>query len=113
MAALEAHISGARGAVIYGASRDLDTIKEMKDFPVFAEGFHPNPSKQTGVDWNAPIRVGRTTVLPGDVVVAEEEAVLFFPPQLAAEVIASAKGVAASEERHRQELLEKKDQPAD
>ena len=87
ISALGAKMAGARGAVLYGASRDLGELRQMQDFPVFAVGFHPNPATQIGVDWNVPIRVGTATVLPGDVVVAEEEAVLFFPPQIAADVI--------------------------
>jgi regulator of RNase E activity RraA len=104
---LGAQVAGARGAVLYGSSRDLAEIREMKGFPVFAVGFDPNVATQIGVDWNVPIRVGSASVLPGDVVVAEEEAVLFFPPQLAAEVIKGAKATVKQENYERNLVRQK------
>lgn len=101
ISALGAQVAGARGAVLYGASRDLAELRQMADFPVFAVGFDPIFAVQIGVDWNVPIRVGGATVLPGDAVVAEEEAVLFFPPQLADEVIKQARRVVEQEEYER------------
>lgn len=108
ISALGAQTSGARGAVLYGSSRDLAELRGMEGFPVFAAAFDPNVASQIGVDWNVPIRVGSATVLPGDVVVAEEEAVLFFPPQLAAEVLQRAKQVAVQEEYERSLVRHKK-----
>jgi regulator of RNase E activity RraA len=108
ISALGAQTSGARGAVLYGSTRDLGELREMAGFPVFAGGFDPNVATQIGVDWNVPIRVGGATVLPGDVVVAEEEAVLFFPPQLAAEVIKLARQTVKQEEYERNLVRQKK-----
>ena len=90
ISALGAQMSGARGAILYGSTRDLDELKEMKDFPVFSMGFHPSAATQIGVDWNVPIRVGDATVMPGDLVLATDEAAIFFPPEIADEVIAKA-----------------------
>ncbi len=87
ISALGAQMSGARGAILWGSTRDLDELKEMKEFPVFAEGFHPAGATQNGVDWNVPIRVGDAAVLPGDIVLGTDEAVLFFPASIADEVI--------------------------
>ena len=101
ISALGAQMAGARGAVLYGSTRDLGELREMKDFPVFAVGFDPSGATQIGVDWNVPIRVGGATVLPGDVVVVEEEAALFFPPQLAAEVIKGATQIVKQENYER------------
>jgi hypothetical protein len=39
---------------------------------------------------NAPIRIGRATVLPGDLVLAKSDGVIFIPAILAAAAIASA-----------------------
>jgi len=108
ISALGAQTSGARGAVIYGSSRDLPELRQMEGFPVFAVGFDPNVATQLGVDWNVPIRVGGATVLPGDVVVAEGEAVLFFPPQLTAEVLKGAKRIVEQEEYERKLVRQKK-----
>jgi regulator of RNase E activity RraA len=108
ISALGAQMAGARGAVLYGSTRDLGELRFMEEFPVFAQGFHPNPAPQIGVDWNVPIRVGTATVLPGDVVVAEEEAVLFFPPEIAADVIQRAQKTVAKENYERKVARQKR-----
>ena len=43
---------------------------------------------------NAPIRIGRAIVLPGDLVLAKTEGVLFIPAILAEEAISSAEFTA-------------------
>lgn len=108
ISALGAKMAGARGAVLYGSTRDLTELREMEGFPVLAVGFDPRPATQIGVDWNVPIRVGTATVLPGDVVLADAEAVLFFPPQLAGEVIRRAKAIVAQENYERELARQKK-----
>ena len=100
-------MSGARGAILYGSTRDLDELKEMKEFPVFSMGFHPSSATQIGVDWNAPIRVGDATVMLGDLILATDEAVIFFPPEIADEVIAKAKK-HRDEENYKRELVRSK-----
>lgn len=101
ISAIGARMAGARGAVLYGSSRDLAELRAMKDFPVFAVGYDPNVATQIGVDWNVPVRVGSTTVLPGDVVVAEEEAVLFFPPSIVPQLLERIRKFVAQEEFER------------
>ena len=39
---------------------------------------------------NAPIRIGRATVLPGDVVLAKNDGVIFIPAYLAEDAVAHA-----------------------
>ena len=107
ISALAAQVQGARGAVLYGSTRDLTELREMAGFPVLAAGFDPRPATQVGVDWNVPLRVGGATVLPGDAVVADEEAVVFFPPSIADEVIARATQVV-EQENYERELVRKK-----
>jgi 4-hydroxy-4-methyl-2-oxoglutarate aldolase len=102
ISALGAKLAGAKGAVLYGSSRDLTELRAIEDFPVLAVGFDPRPALQVGVDWNVPIRVGSATVLPGDIVLADDEAVLFFPPQLAGQVIERTKESVAREDFERE-----------
>lgn len=102
ISALGAQMAGARGAVLYGSSRDLAELREMAGFPVFAVGYDPNVATQTGVDWNVPIRVGSAAVLPGDVVVAEEEAVLFFPASIVPQLLERVRKFVAQEEFERE-----------
>jgi 4-hydroxy-4-methyl-2-oxoglutarate aldolase len=42
----------------------------------------------TGI--NIPVRIGNTTVMPGDVVLGDREGVYFIPPHLVKEVIDAA-----------------------
>jgi regulator of RNase E activity RraA len=107
ISALAAQVAGARGAVLYGSTRDLTELRAMPGFPVLAVGFDPRPATQIGVDWNVPVRVGGATVLPGDAVVADEEAVVFFPPSIADEVIARAARIV-EQENYERALVRKK-----
>jgi regulator of RNase E activity RraA len=107
ISALAAQVQGARGAVLYGSTRDLTELREMPGFPVLAVGFDPRPATQIGVDWNVPLRVGGATVLPGDAVVADDEAVVFFPPAIADEVIARATRIV-EQENYERDLVRKK-----
>jgi regulator of RNase E activity RraA len=108
ISALAAQVRGARGAVLYGSTRDLTELREMAGFPVLAVGFDPRPATQIGVDWNVPVRVGGATVLPGDAVVADDEAVLFFPASIANEVIERAARVV-EQENYERALVRKKE----
>jgi len=107
ISALAAQVNGARGAVLYGSTRDLTELREMAGFPVLAVGFDPRPATQIGVDWNVPVRVGGATVLPGDAVVADDEAVIFFPASIAGEVIERAARVV-EQENYERDLVRKK-----
>jgi hypothetical protein len=49
-------------------------------------------------DVNAPIRIGRVTVLPGDVVLAKTTGVAFIPAHLVQEVVISGEYTALRDE---------------
>lgn len=90
---LTAAIIGAtgNGYVIEGAVRDLDGIFPQGK-PIYVRGFHVSAIGDvmlTGI--NVPIRIGQTTVMPGDVVVGDREGLTFIPPQALAEVVKTAK----------------------
>ena len=106
MGALGIKLRGAAGVVIDGGSRDLAELlgPAFADFPVFARFFDVTTTSWLGVEWNAPVRIGTATVLPGDVVVADETGVLFFPPALVPDVLRAAAEQAALEE-HERDLL--------
>lgn len=94
---------GGAGLVIDGGLRDLQEVREMKDFPVYYRGAHASyMAEQVGVEWNVPVRIENVTVLPGDVVVGDASGVLFFPPQLAEEVIKDAEETVYVEDFKRQ-----------
>ena len=108
ISALGAQMAGARGAVLWGSTRDLSELRLMEGFLVLAVGFDPKGAVQVGVDWNVPVRVGSVTVIPGDAVLADEEAVLFFPPQLADKVIEQVKTYVEREDYERDLARQKK-----
>ena len=104
--ALGIKLRGVRGVIIDGGSRDLIELQDgmFAGFPVFARFFDVHTTSWLGVEWNAPVRIGRTTVLPGDVGVADDGGALFFPERLVAQVLEAASARDALEEYER-ELL--------
>ena len=100
-------LRGAAGVVIDGGMRDLAGLREDRfaDFPVLHRFSDPHTTSWLGVEYNAPVRVGGVTVLPGDIVVGDDGGVFFFPPQLVARVLEYAEMVA-DREKFQLELLE-------
>ena len=79
-----------RGVILNGSVRKLEALAEIEGFNAWVRGF--DPSSITGMvcaSVNAPIRIGRVTVLPGDVVIARRSGVIFIPPHLVTELILS------------------------
>jgi 4-hydroxy-4-methyl-2-oxoglutarate aldolase len=80
-----------RGIVVYGTVRDPDGLKMIEGFNSWTKGLDPSFLQQMMLtSINAPIRIGRATVLPGDVVMAKSHGVLFIPAQLVEEVVITA-----------------------
>jgi len=80
-----------RGVVFWGSVRDEEGLAEIEGFNGWILGADPSAIAGMMVSSiNAPIRIGRATVVPGDLVVAKKYGVLFIPAHLAAEVILSA-----------------------
>jgi regulator of RNase E activity RraA len=78
--------------VVFDAgSRDMEGLAEIDGFNAFVRDFDPSylmESMLMGI--NVPIRIGRATVFPGDVVLAKKTGVLFIPAHLAEEVVVRA-----------------------
>jgi 4-hydroxy-4-methyl-2-oxoglutarate aldolase len=101
--------AGVKGVVIDGGLRDLSEFVPMRDFPVYFKGSHASAmADQVGVEWNAPVRIGTMTVLPGDVVIADVSGVLAFPPQLTADVIRDAESTVHVENFKREMMRSRK-----
>jgi 4-hydroxy-4-methyl-2-oxoglutarate aldolase len=78
------------GIVVDGAIRDLDGISEMP-MPAYFRASHPSYLTNviiTGI--NIPVRIGKATVMPGDLVVGDSEGVYFIPPALVQQVVDNA-----------------------
>jgi len=105
MTGLGMKVKGVKGIVVDGGIRDLNEFLTWKDFPIYYAGAHASAmADQIGVEWNAPVRIGQVTVLPGDVVIGDEEGLLFFPPQLADEAIKAAENQTYNEQ-FKEEML--------
>lgn len=80
-----------RGVIFWGAVRNIQEIKKIEGFNGWILGDHPSAiSEMMLTSINAPIRVGQTTVLPGDVVFASPYGTLFFPAYLVSEIVLDA-----------------------
>ena len=60
---------------------------------------------------NVPTRIGKATVLPGDVVLAKREGVIFIPAHLAEKVVKTAEVIMLRDQFGHQRLREKKYTP--
>lgn len=99
--------SGGTGVVIDGGARDVEGVLEIPKFPVFSRGW--DPSFLTNVmlmGINVPVRIGRASVMPGDVVLAKREGVLFVPAHLAREVVETSEIIRLRDRFGHQRLRE-------
>jgi len=85
------YANSGNGVVFDAGSRDMEGLAEIEGFNAFVRGFDPSylmESMLMGI--NVPIRIGRATVFPGDVVLAKKTGVLFIPAHLAEELVIRA-----------------------
>lgn len=79
------------GFIFYGGIRDQEENREIPNFNGFYKGYDPSAWAQMELTAiNAPIRIGRAVVLPGDLVLAKTDGVIFIPASLAEGAISSA-----------------------
>lgn len=98
-----------RGVVFYGSVRDQEGLSEIKGFNGWIKGADPSYISQMMLtSINAPIRVGRATVLPGDVVLAKKYGVIFIPAYLVEDLVLTSEVTALRDEFGHQRLKEKK-----
>jgi regulator of RNase E activity RraA len=96
------------GVVFDGSVRDLAGLSEIEGFNAFVRGWDPTAIRDMMlIGLNTPIRIGRVTVLPGDVVLAKREGVIFIPPQFAEEVVEQAERIMLRDLFGHQRLREK------
>jgi regulator of RNase E activity RraA len=107
------------GIVYDGAIRDIKGLKEIGSFTSFFRSYHPshhlnNPAGElntTLVGINQPTRIGKATVMPGDVVLGRDGGVIFIPPQLAEKVVRTSEIVRLRDMFGHQRLREGKYTP--
>jgi len=104
------------GIVYDGAIRDIEGLKELKSFTSFFRTYHPshhlnNPAgdlNTTLIGINTPTRIGKATVMPGDIVLGRDGGVIFIPPHLAEKVVVTSEIVRLRDMFSHQRLREQK-----
>jgi regulator of RNase E activity RraA len=100
---------GIAGALVDGAIRDVDEIRDL-GFPVWSRGVVPraSPTSVHGrfepVQVNCPVVVGGLMIAPGDIVVADESGISLVPKSRALEVVARAEAQARKEDEIRDKV---------
>ena len=100
------------GVIFYGSVRDMEGLEEIDGFTAWIKGYDPSYIQQmmlAGI--NVPIRIGRATVLPGDVVLAKKGGVIFIPAHLLEDVVLNAEFIALRDQFGHQRLREGKYTP--
>lgn len=100
------------GVVFDAGVRDLEGLEEIDGFVGYVRGVDPSYIKDvmlTGI--NCPVRIGRVTVLPGDLVLGKKEGVIFIPAHLAQKVIITSEFVELKDEFSHMRLREGKYTP--
>jgi regulator of RNase E activity RraA len=95
------YAKSGNGIVYDGAVRDIDGLKELENFTSFVRFYDPSHHfsslgerlNSTMIGINIPIRIGKATAMPGDVVLGRDGGVLFIPPQLAEKVVKTSEVV--------------------
>jgi 4-hydroxy-4-methyl-2-oxoglutarate aldolase len=87
------------GFVFDAGIRDQEENREIKGFNGFYRSVDPSAIRDMEVtSINAPIRIGRATVLPGDIVLAKEDGVLIIPASQAEDAISTAEFTGLTDE---------------
>lgn len=100
------------GVIFDGSLRDLEGLAKIDGFNAFVRGWDPSYIQEMMLSGlNTMIRIGRATVLPGDLVIAKRGGVIFIPAHLAEEAIINAEFVALRDQFGHMRLREGKYTP--
>jgi regulator of RNase E activity RraA len=89
---------GLRGAVIAGGIRDTKQILEQ-EFPVFYKYRTSNGSlgRCLITHYQVPVKIGKVTVRPGDIIFGDIDGVLCVPREIAYDVLVRAEEIESNE----------------
>jgi regulator of RNase E activity RraA len=100
------------GVVFYGSVRDVEGLEQIDGFNGWIKGYDPSYIQQMMLGGiNQPIRLGRTVVLPGDVVLAKKGGVVVIPPFFVEDLVLNAEFIALRDKFGIQRLKEGKYTP--
>jgi regulator of RNase E activity RraA len=98
-----------RGVIFYGSVRDQEGLSEIQGFNAWIKGQDPSYIREMMLtSINAPIRIGRATVLPGDVVLAKKYGIIFIPAHLVEDLVITSEVTGLRDQFGHQRLKEKK-----
>jgi regulator of RNase E activity RraA len=107
------NMKGVVGAVVDGAIRDTDEIRDLGFF-IFSKAIVPRSThtpysgRMEPIEINVPIQCAGVVVNPGDIVLGDEIGVTVVPLENAAEVLEKAREQADKEEQTRARIREGK-----
>ncbi|TLV03023.1 RraA family protein [Dyadobacter luticola] len=103
-----------RGVIFYGSVRDVEGLSEIKGFNAWTKGNDPSYIQQMMLfNINTPIRIGRATVMPGDVVLAKKYGTIFIPAHLVEDLVLTSEVTALRDEFGHLRLREGKYTPGE
>jgi 4-hydroxy-4-methyl-2-oxoglutarate aldolase len=101
-----------RGVIFYGSVRDIEGLLAIKGFNGWVKGYDPSYIQQMMLGGiNVPIRIGRATVLPGDVILAKKYGTIFIPPHLLEDLVINSEFIQLKDAFGHQRLIEGKYTP--
>ena len=96
------------GLVVDGAIRDLEGISRM-EMPAYFRDVHPSAIANAMISGiNIPVRIGKATVMPGDLVFGDSEGVYFIPPAFVQKIVDNADELHVHDEWTRKKFDEGK-----
>ncbi len=107
------NMKGVVGAVVDGAIRDTDEIRDLGFF-IFSKAIVPRSThtpysgRMEPIEINVPIQCAGVVVNPGDIVLGDEIGVTVVPLEHAAEILEKAREQADKEEQTRARIREGK-----
>lgn len=102
------YANSKNGVVFDGGVRDVAGLMDIEGFNGWWRGQDPSYLQEEMLTQiNTPIRIGRATVLPGDVVLANRHGVVFIPAHLVDKLVLSSEVVSLRDQFGFQRLREK------
>ena len=103
------YTNSKNGVIFDGGVRDVAGLLDIEGFNGWHKGADPSYLQEEMLtSINMPIRIGRATVLPGDVGLANQHGTVFIPSHLASELVLSSEIVGLRDLFGFQRLREKK-----
>lgn len=108
------YTNSKNGVIFYGSVRDEEGLSKIEGFNAWVKGYDPSYIQEMMLGGiNVPIRIGRATVLPGDVVLAKKGGIVFIPAHLASDLVINAEFIALRDQFGHQRLREGKYTPGE